>query len=96
VRERFPAVAAAGRMAVVPNGIDLARFRPGAEAPDPFQVAWVGHVEPKKNPMLLLQVAHEVRRQDPRFRFHALGRQGTDFQRRVIASGSPIQRQQIR
>jgi glycosyltransferase involved in cell wall biosynthesis len=73
VRERFPAVAAAGRMAVVPNGIDLARFRPGAEAPDPFQVAWVGHVEPKKNPMLLLQVAHEVRRQDPRFRFHVAG-----------------------
>jgi glycosyltransferase involved in cell wall biosynthesis len=73
VRARYPGVAAAGRVAVVPNGIDLARFRPGAVAPDPFQVAWVGHVEPKKNPMLLLQVAHEVLRQDGRFRFHVAG-----------------------
>ncbi len=45
--------------AVIPNGVDLARFRPGM--PDPAQVAWIGHIEPKKNPMLLLQIAARLR-----------------------------------
>ncbi len=72
LRERFPAVAAAGALHVVPNGIDLDRFRP-AVAPDMHAVGWVGHVEPKKNPMLLLQVAHALRRADPRYRFHVAG-----------------------
>ena len=72
LRERFPDVAEAGALHVVPNGIDLARFRPGP-APDMHAVGWVGHIEPKKNPMLLLQVAHALRRLDPRFRFHVAG-----------------------
>lgn len=40
---------------VIPNGVDRARFR--MNAPDARRVAWVGHIEPKKNPMLLLQIA---------------------------------------
>jgi glycosyltransferase involved in cell wall biosynthesis len=68
---RFPAIAGAVPMVQIANGIDLARFAPGA--PDRFRVAWVGHVEPKKNPMLLLQIAHRLRQLDPRYSFHAAG-----------------------
>jgi prepilin-type processing-associated H-X9-DG protein len=56
---------------VIPNGIDTGRFRPGA--PDRFRIGWVGHLEPKKNPMLLMQIAHRVHRRDPRFSFHVAG-----------------------
>ncbi|MDR3529627.1 MAG: glycosyltransferase family 4 protein [Rhodopila sp.] len=67
----FPAIAAAVPIRVIPNGIDMARFRPGA--PDRYRVGWVGHLEPKKNPMLLMQIAHRVRQLDPRFSFHVAG-----------------------
>jgi glycosyltransferase involved in cell wall biosynthesis len=59
------------RPIVIPNGIDLDRFAPGRG--DPFRVAWVGHIEPKKNPMLLLQIVRAVHRVDPRFSFHVAG-----------------------
>lgn len=67
----FPAIADAVQVSVIPNGIDMARFRSGA--PDRFRVAWVGHLEPKKNPALLLQVAHRLRQLEPRFSFHVAG-----------------------
>jgi glycosyltransferase involved in cell wall biosynthesis len=67
----FPAIAGAMPIQVIPNGIDMERFRPGH--PDRFRVAWVGHLEPKKNPMLLMQIAHRVAQRDPRFRFHVAG-----------------------
>ena len=66
--ESFPQVPAA---VVISNGIDMDRFLP--VAPDRFRVAWVGHLEPKKNPMLLLQIAHRLHALDPRFTFHAAG-----------------------
>jgi glycosyltransferase involved in cell wall biosynthesis len=68
---RFPAIGDAVARRQIANGIDLARFAPGA--PDRFRVGWVGHVEPKKNPMLLLQIAHRLRQCDPRYTFHAAG-----------------------
>jgi glycosyltransferase involved in cell wall biosynthesis len=68
---RFPAIAAAVSMVQIANGIDLARFAPGA--PERFRVGWVGHVEPKKNPALLLQIAYRLRQLDPRYTFHAAG-----------------------
>jgi glycosyltransferase involved in cell wall biosynthesis len=68
---RFPAIAAAVRSVQIANGIDLARFVPGD--PDRFRVGWVGHVEPKKNPALLLQIAYRLRQLDPRYTFHAAG-----------------------
>ena len=61
---------------VIPNGIDMQRFAPGQPErfrPDRFRVAWVGHLEPKKNPMLLLQIAHRLRSLDPRYTFHVAG-----------------------
>ena len=73
VRTRFPASAGVAAE-IIPNGIDLARF---AMAPlgrlDRYRVGWVGHVEPKKNPMLLLQIAHRLRQLDPRYGFHVAG-----------------------
>jgi len=68
---RFPAICAGTRTALIPNGIDMTRFAPGA--PDRFRIGWVGHVEPKKNPMLLLQTAHRLRQVDPRYTVHAAG-----------------------
>ncbi len=68
VQERFPAAPAS---IVIPNGIDMDRFAPGQ--PDRFRVAWVGHLEPKKNPMLLLQIAHRLHSLDPRYTFHVAG-----------------------
>jgi glycosyltransferase involved in cell wall biosynthesis len=74
-RERFPQLGAVP-LEVIPNGIDLDRFAlepVTLGAPDPFRIAWVGHVEPKKNPMLLLQIAHRLARADPRYRVHVAG-----------------------
>jgi glycosyltransferase involved in cell wall biosynthesis len=71
VRERFPASAAAGARHVVANGIDLDRFAPGR--PDRRRIGWVGHVEPKKNPMLMLQVMHALNRVEPGFSLHVAG-----------------------
>jgi glycosyltransferase involved in cell wall biosynthesis len=56
---------------VIPNGIDLDRFAPGRG--DRHRIAWVGHLEPKKNPMLLLQIAHTLHRADPRYEVHVAG-----------------------
>ena len=70
LRDGFPTIPL-DRLVVIPNGIDMARFAPGA--PDRHRVAWVGHLEPKKNPMLLLQIAHRLRQHDPRFSIHAAG-----------------------
>ena len=74
LHERFPAAAAAHRRLVIGNGIDTARFapRPGI-APDPHRIAWVGHIEPKKNPMLMLQVMHALRRRSAAHVLHVAG-----------------------
>jgi glycosyltransferase involved in cell wall biosynthesis len=69
--DQFPAIADAVPIQVIPNGIDMDRFRLGK--PDRFKVGWVGHLEPKKNPMLLLQIAHRTHQLDTRFSFHVAG-----------------------
>jgi glycosyltransferase involved in cell wall biosynthesis len=56
---------------IIPNGIDMERFAPGSG--DRHLIAWVGHLEPKKNPMLLLQIAHALHRADPGFAVHVAG-----------------------
>ncbi|MDR3539192.1 MAG: glycosyltransferase family 4 protein [Acetobacteraceae bacterium] len=66
-----PSIAEAVPISVIANGIDLERFAAGD--PDRFRVAWVGHLEPKKNPMLLMQVAHRLHQCDPRYSFHVAG-----------------------
>jgi glycosyltransferase involved in cell wall biosynthesis len=68
LRARFPDAPAS---VIIPNGIDMERFVPGT--PDRFRIAWVGHLEPKKNPMLLLQIAHRLHGLDSRYSFHVAG-----------------------
>lgn len=58
---------------VIPNGIDTTLFRPGPTAPDRRRIGWVGHLEPKKNPMLLLQIAHRLRQSRPGWSIHVAG-----------------------
>jgi glycosyltransferase involved in cell wall biosynthesis len=67
----FPAIAATVPIQVIPNGVDMERFRSGQ--PNRFHIGWVGHLEPKKNPMLMMQIAHRVFQRDPRFSFHIAG-----------------------
>jgi glycosyltransferase involved in cell wall biosynthesis len=69
--DRFPFISGAVPIQVIPNGIDTARFRLGT--PDRFRVGWVGHIEPKKNPMLLMQIAQRTQQLDPRYTFHVAG-----------------------
>jgi glycosyltransferase involved in cell wall biosynthesis len=66
-----PSIATHIRPDIIPNGIDMDRFIPGRTSR--HQVAWVGHLEPKKNPMLLLQIAHTLHRADPRYTVHVAG-----------------------
>ncbi len=66
-----PSIAGVVPISVIANGIDLAQFAAGS--PDRLRIAWVGHIEPKKNPMLLLQVAHRLHQLDPRYTFHVAG-----------------------
>lgn len=67
---RFPTTAAVP-IEIIPNGIDLQRFAKGN--PDKYRIGWVGHLEPKKNPMLLLQVAHRLRQSDEGYRINIAG-----------------------
>ncbi len=70
IAESFPQAAAA-RPGIIPNGIDLDRFQPGQ--PERRRIAWVGHVEPKKNPMLMVQIAHRLLEADSFWSFHVAG-----------------------
>ncbi len=69
LQANFPAIPL--RAEVIPNGIDMDRFRPGA--PDRRRIAWVGHVEPKKNPMLMVQIAHRLIQMAPDYSLHVAG-----------------------
>jgi hypothetical protein len=71
LRSTVPAIGEAVRVEVIPNGIDLDRFVPGR--PDRLNVAWVGHLEPKKNPMLLMQIAHRLHQVSPAHVVHVAG-----------------------
>jgi glycosyltransferase involved in cell wall biosynthesis len=67
----LPNIAEHVRPDIIPNGIDMDRFAPGDG--DRYRAGWVGHLEPKKNPMLLLQIAHKLHRADPRYRINVAG-----------------------
>jgi hypothetical protein len=66
-----PSIAGHIQPDIIPNGIDMDRFAPGHG--DRYRIAWVGHLEPKKNPMLLLQIAHTLHRADPRYVVYVAG-----------------------
>lgn len=67
---------------VIPNGVNLELFAQSA-CLDPKKVAWVGHIELKKNPMLLLQIVDAMFQLDPSYSFHVAG-EFTHFRTRVF------------
>lgn len=62
----------AGRLYVIPNGIDLARFPLKVRRPDK-NLAFLGYVNYKKGPMLLLHAFAELARRDPTYRLYIGG-----------------------
>jgi glycosyltransferase involved in cell wall biosynthesis len=66
-----PSIAGHLQPEIIANGIDMDRFASGSG--DRRVVAWVGHLEPKKNPMLLLQIAYTLHRADSRYVIHVAG-----------------------
>lgn len=55
----------AGEISLVPNGVDLARFTPGLEDPDPGRVLFVGRLVPQKGVDVLIRAFAAVLRRRP-------------------------------
>lgn len=80
---RFRGRSAATKVHVVPNGVDLDRFRPGAADPELKKaiglppespvVVYIGRLEHGKGPDLFLQAARAVRQALPQTRFLLVG-----------------------
>lgn len=73
VLRQAPQAAHSTRTHVVPNGIDLERF-PLTERTRGKNLAFVGDINYKKGPMLLLHAFSELVRQDPEYRLSVAGR----------------------
>jgi FkbM family methyltransferase len=81
LRAAAPGLEAAGtRLTVLHNGVDLDRFRPAAEAPDPWRIGWCGWLSLHKNPNLALEILHRLRSggapEDARWTLHVATRGG--------------------
>jgi glycosyltransferase involved in cell wall biosynthesis len=61
------------RCSVIANGIDCARFVPGATPADLHRIAWVGDIAMKKNPMLALQILRRLVDLDADYHLHVAG-----------------------
>lgn len=56
----------AGRVHLIPNGVNLRQFYPAAQLPDgPPTVAFLGRLSPEKNPQSLLAAAHRLQATTP-------------------------------
>lgn len=53
------------KISVIPNGVDLDRFRPGDQSPDPLQILFAGRLIPQKGPDVLLRAFGAVLRRHP-------------------------------
>ena len=69
VREVRPGIDELTRVQVVHNGVDLSRY-PTRTRFDRFRIGWCGGFIARKNPTLALQILHELRREEPRYRLH--------------------------
>lgn len=68
-----PALPRTTRLHVIPNGVDLRRYRP-ATAPDPFRIGWCGYLTMHKNPNLALEILYRLRAEDSRYTLHVATR----------------------
>jgi glycosyltransferase involved in cell wall biosynthesis len=71
------------RLVVIPNGVDLARYTPGDQAPNPMQILYVGRLVPQKGVDVLLRAFSAVLRRHPdaTLLIAGDGEQGLYFQR---------------
>ena len=61
------------RIHVIPNGVDLEAYRPGA-ARSGHDIGFVGYLALRKAPMVLMHAFETLHRADPRFRLHIAGK----------------------
>ncbi len=71
--ERFPDIAKAGEILVIPNGVDLEKFTPGPERERGKVIGWVGGISHKKGPDLFAQVVRTVCDNDAEASFRVAG-----------------------
>ncbi|BBM70543.1 glycosyltransferase [Rhodothermus marinus] len=68
----FPRAARRVEKAVIPNGVDVSRFTFKERKPG-FNLAYVGYINHKKNPSLLLQCIYRLVQEDRRYRLYVAG-----------------------
>lgn len=68
----FPRAARRVEKVVIPNGVDVSRFTFKERKPG-FNLAYVGYINHKKNPSLLLQCIHRLVQEDRRYRLYVAG-----------------------
>ncbi len=68
----FPRIAYRIEKEVIPNGVDVDRFKFKERSPG-FNLAYVGYINHKKNPSLLLQCLYRLVREDSRYRLYVAG-----------------------
>jgi glycosyltransferase involved in cell wall biosynthesis len=88
--------AAEGRIAVVPNGVDLDRFSPKPESSDPTdppRIAFVGRLIPNKGPDVLIEALLELRQLGVGFKavFLGDGPMRAALERRAAGLGATVE-----
>ncbi|MGB9975630.1 glycosyltransferase [Thermovenabulum sp.] len=73
--KEFSDVAGSVSTEIVYNGIDLNKFTFKERKPG-YNIAWVAHINYKKNPAMMLQIISKLREIDPSYKLHVAG----DFQ----------------
>lgn len=83
VREHVPDIQTKTKVNVVFNGVETERFNVSGKH-DPHQIAWVGRIIPKKDPMLALQILHKLVQKDSDFHLHFAGGFGDAIVKRYL------------
>ena len=78
VLNQAPEIAFTTQLHVIPNGVDVDRFRPG-ETVDEKRIGWGGLMTLRKNPTLALQILARLRDIDPRYHLHLCSMGGDPF-----------------
>lgn len=58
---------------IIPNGVSLNKFRPAQKKASLFDIAWVGSINHKKNPPMMLQIMYELVDYSKDFKLHVAG-----------------------
>lgn len=58
---------------IIPNGVNLSKFRASIKEPDPYNIAFVGYINYKKNPSMMLQIMQKLVLRNPLFKLYIAG-----------------------